>query len=179
VVADPTALSLLAKLRERVIREFGAHVRPGVQHMERGQILEAELYSKIESAAAPIRGAIAARGSNESAGNASASFWRQRRSEFAQLRDRQQQVLQQATHPKWLKGYCFGVGDAVRGGLDASLVSDFEDVATQSAYALGCPPEEDPPQILGPRTRRRSSKGSSTSDSSGAICGSGWRRDNS
>lgn len=145
VVEDPIALTpLLAKLRERVIAEFGAHVRPAVQHMESGQIQEAELYRKIESAAASVRGAIAAQSSEGSVGTASANFWRLRRGEFAQLRDRQQQVLQQPTHPKWLKGYCFGVGDSVRDGMDASLVSDFEDIVTQSAYALGCPPEEDP-----------------------------------
>jgi hypothetical protein len=71
-------------------------------------------------------------------------FWRARRLEFIQLGERQEQILKSPSHERWLKGYCFGVGEPVRGGLDGALISDFEDVATRAACALECLSGDDP-----------------------------------
>jgi hypothetical protein len=80
-----------------------------------------------------------------------ASFWRSRRSELQVLLDRQRHVGINETHSRWLKGFCFyepGSEDLKRcqvgTGIDGQIISDFQDVATQVASGLGCPPGIDP-----------------------------------
>jgi len=78
-------------------------------------------------------------------------FWRARRTEFDALLARQRSMLGRETREEWLKAYCdfssehgeFGRCQ-LRGGFDGRLISDFEDIATQAANALGCPPGVDP-----------------------------------
>jgi hypothetical protein len=89
--------------------------------------------------------------SGRNANSGTPEFWRARRSEFDALATRQRSVLGQDTHNKWLKAYCsFSNEDGKfgrcrrRDGLDARLISDFDDVATQAACALGCPPDVEP-----------------------------------
>jgi hypothetical protein len=79
------------------------------------------------------------------------SFWRSLRKKFSVLLKRQQSILKQDTHEKWLKTYLdFSkeFGDFGRyklsGGLDGNLISEFEDLATQAARSLECPPDTDP-----------------------------------
>jgi hypothetical protein len=76
------------------------------------------------------------------------ALWRTRRAEFDQLSARQRSMLGEAASlDAGLKAYCdfspeFGEYGRCRidgGGRDGRLISDFEDVATQAAYALGCP----------------------------------------
>ena len=74
-------------------------------------------------------------------------FWRARRKEFDDLSTRQRSILGDPPHDKWLRAYCgfsqecgeFG-NCRIEGGSDGRLISDFEDVATRVACALGCPP---------------------------------------
>ena len=80
-----------------------------------------------------------------------ADFWRVRRAEFDALLARQRSMLGEETREEWLKAYCDFSSDhgefgrcQLRGGFDGRLISDFEDVATQAANALGCPPGVDP-----------------------------------
>jgi len=137
-IPDLTHLrSILRRLCEMVISEFGQHTRQGVESMESSQIKVAEddhagLRSRADLVV-PKRSPVE-----------SPAFWRSRRRDFVELAERQQAALQSNTHERWLKGYCFGVGDPVRGGFDGALISDFEDVATRAAYAIGCPAGSDP-----------------------------------
>jgi hypothetical protein len=80
-----------------------------------------------------------------------ASFWHKRRADFEELDRSQRDALRtDLEHPKWLKGYCSRAEDdlnascEVHGGLDSQLRSKFENLARQSAFALGCPPYTDP-----------------------------------
>ena len=80
-----------------------------------------------------------------------AGFWRFLRDEFDVLAARQRSMLVHDTHPKWLKAFCdfskeHGEFGRCRhqGGLDGRLISDFEEVATRGASALGCPPDMQP-----------------------------------
>lgn len=79
------------------------------------------------------------------------SFWRSLRRKFDVLAKRQRSSLGQGTHARWLKVYLDFSKDAgefgryrFQGGLDGNLLSEFEDLATQGAYALGCPPNVEP-----------------------------------
>jgi hypothetical protein len=79
-----------------------------------------------------------------------ADFWRARRAEFDALLTRQRAVLRQETHKLWLQGSCrFLEKDGMfgscsrEGGYDGTFISDFEDVATRAACALGCPLDVD------------------------------------
>jgi hypothetical protein len=78
-------------------------------------------------------------------------FWRSRRTDFEELSSRQRAFLgTDRDHPKWLRGFCSRLDDNklaycdVDGGLDSEFRSKFEEVTTQAAIALGCPPDADP-----------------------------------
>ena len=78
-------------------------------------------------------------------------FWRALRKEFDDLAIRQQSVLGHPPHDKWLRAYCDFSSDhgefgrcGRQGGLDGRLISEFADVATRGAFALGCRPDAEP-----------------------------------
>jgi hypothetical protein len=80
-----------------------------------------------------------------------AGFWRARRAEFDALLSRQREILKLETRDEWLKAYCDFSAEhgefgrcRVQGGLDGRLISDFDDIATQAAKGLGCPPGVNP-----------------------------------
>ena len=82
----------------------------------------------------------------------SPDFWRARRDEFGTLGERQRSILgdRNHDHEKWFKVLCrghrtgeFGVCPT-RGGFDGKLIGDFNDIASQAAVALGCPPGIEP-----------------------------------
>jgi hypothetical protein len=81
----------------------------------------------------------------------SSDFWRSRRTHFEELSRRQRDSLGlDREHPRWLRGFCSHLDDNVLaycdvdGGLDSEFRSKFEEVTTQAAIALGCPPSADP-----------------------------------
>jgi hypothetical protein len=81
----------------------------------------------------------------------SSDFWRRRRADFEGLSNRQRDALGiDREHTKWLQGFCSHLDDdelangEVNGGLDRDFRNKFDEVATQAALALGCPPNADP-----------------------------------
>lgn len=78
-------------------------------------------------------------------------FWRSLRSGFRALITQQRNLGITETHERWLRGSCFyppGYEDLsrcrVRTGINGQIISDFQDIATQGAFKLGCPSGTDP-----------------------------------
>lgn len=78
-------------------------------------------------------------------------FWRDRRTDFDRIGQRQHSILEHSDHDRKLKGYCFFTKESSEiisvshsGGVDGKVTSDFEDIATEAGQALGCPAGVDP-----------------------------------
>jgi hypothetical protein len=78
-------------------------------------------------------------------------FWRGLRSAFRALVTEQRNLGLTETHERWLRGSCFyppGYEDLsrcrIRTAINGQIVSEFQDLATQGAYQLGCPSEVEP-----------------------------------
>jgi hypothetical protein len=77
---------------------------------------------------------------------ADSGFWRDLRSELDGLLTRQRALLERDTRDEWLKARCrFFKEDGafgrcrLEGGLDGNFISEFKEIATRGAVALGCP----------------------------------------